>query len=237
MSLSAINSVSFKGNNYPRVIDAEDYEIIQDNEQATGNVDEFIKDVNKANNDVNVATLALGGLGALAAFKTGSKGVKIARGAVAKFASDLSQGAVNLTSKVFKKIDTETVNGKVSRFFTKFMNDESLTKDSAKMKAKFTEVINAVFGKSKTVIDEQGNKKTVSRAKSIIETLHKNGIFLNGRSLFDNGVALVGAYAAADVVSDVTEDSIDKKNIKNSALKNLNIYKKMGETVVNDLIA
>ena len=230
MQIGAINSVNF--GNYRRDFDEPidvDFEVVNEDTQR-GGIDEFIGDVNKANNDVSPISCILGVVAGLIAIKNGSKAIGLIRNAIATGAEGIANGAVKVASKAKKSIDTTKASEKITSFCNKFrgiseVNDEKLTQ-------KVAGVVDSIFGRE-VVIDGQVEK--ITKSKGFIETLNKHGIFVNKKSLFDNGLALALGWGAADVASDVAEDSIDSRNIKNSALRNLSMYKNTAEALINGL--
>lgn len=175
----------------------------------------FKKDVLKANNDVNPLTCIAGVAAGIAALKGGSKAVGWIRSAAAKTAEEVSKSAVKLASKAKKSIDVNKAQKGIHEYFSKFTGTSNV--NDAKLTSKVSDVVDSIFSKE---VVENGVTKKVGKSKGFVELLNKNGIFLNKRSLIDNGIAAGAAYLAADVTSDVIEGQSDKEKIENSAKRN-----------------
>lgn len=230
MQIGAINSINFgkSHRDYDEPIDVQ-YSVLEEDSRDPG-MDQFIKDFNKANNDVSPISCIFGLVAGLTALRATSKGVGILRGLAATGAEKVSSGAVKFASKFKKTINVEDANKTINGFFEKFrgrseVNDEKIT-------SKVSGIIDSIFGKE---VIKEGQVEKIKKSTGFINTLNKNGIFLNKKSLFDNGVAAVFAYGAADLASDVSEDAIDRKHINASAVKNLRMYKNMADTLINGL--
>ena len=227
MQLGATSSINFKSNHctsceHTMQEQCSNYDLRED-----AGFDAFIKDVKAAKQDVNLASCALGLLAGYATLKNGAKLVGMARSASAMGAEAISKGAVKLASKIKKSIDVDKACEGVHKFFQKATNEIDISTPNQKWQDKFCEIVDVIVGKN----------DGTSKGQKIVSTLNKNNIHINGRSLFDNTVAIVPMLFAADKVSDATESAIDRKNIEQSALKNLSIYKNMADVVVNEIFA
>lgn len=227
MQLGATSLINFKSSYCPSCEHAlqQEYDAYDVKEDA--GFDSFIKDVKAAKQDVNLLSCATGFLAAYATLRNGAKLVGMARSASAIGAEAISKFGVKVASKIKKSIDVEKANKAIHKFFQKATNEIPISTPNQKWQNKFCDVVDVVVGQ----------KDGASKGQKIIETMNKNGVYMNGRSLFDHAVAIIPTLFAADKISDATESAIDKKNIEQSALKNLNIYKNMADVVVNEILA
>ncbi len=236
MQIGAINlnkPQNFKGYDEPKkVFEDCEYKDITDEPKADtfeSSFDEedeaslagFIDDVTKARNNVNPLTCLVGILAGYATLRSASKMVGYMRGFAATGAQEATKGIVKLTSKAFKSIDTTKADGKIDKFFSKFNNSAQnpidINNEKATQKAKT--IITSIFGEQ----SKKDKLNNIARTKGdkFVDALNGQGIYLNGRSLFDNAVALGAAYYIADSASDVTEGALDGRKIEKSAIKNL----------------
>ena len=233
MQIGAINLQNFKAreynndNEYANPCDCEECQAHEAINQNTVGFDQFVSDVNKAKSDVNPLTCILGSLAAVAAFKTGSKAVGYVRSGAAKLAEEVSKGCVKGFSKIKKSTDVSKAFEGIHKFFLKFTNENDIKVADAKIQDKVKDVVTSIFGKV--------NKEGALKGDAFVETLNKNGIYLNARSLFDNALAAFGALAVADGVGDVAEDTLDRKKIKDSAFANFRMYEKMANEVLDSV--
>ena len=208
MQISAINSVNF-GNNY-KANEPIETSFVDDDTQDVWEKHEKV--VNKARSDVSPLTCIAGIASGLFALKKGSKLVSIVRSAVAKGADEI----LGVAKKITKKELPEKLTDLTDKFGKPAVKDHS-----KKVLDKFTDVVDSIFGEGK--------------AEKVADSLKKNDIYLNGKSLFDNATAAVGAIAAMDVVSDVTEENIDNHNIQESAQEVKKHYDKIAKEIALNL--
>ena len=201
MQIGAMNSINFTACNHP---------------QCKSGMQRHKEVIEEARADVSPLTCIAGTLTAIAAVKNGSKLVGAGRRVVAGAGEAVSTAVLKGAKKVKNSINIDKATTKVQSFFGKLSYAGS--EANPKLEKAVKETVDFVFSGK-----DQAGKIIEGKGKKFVEDLRNKGIVMNGASLFDNGLAAVGAYIVADNMSDATESIIDGKKIKDSLEKNLGI--------------
>ena len=236
MQIGAINSVNFKGvqkadsemvkSGKPeylkdKTIDVDYLNLSSDDETDSFDevsADEFVDGLNKFKQDVKNAkqnvhplTCLAGTVAALCALTKGSKAIAWTRSAAALAGGTAAKGVVKAASKVVKSIDTEKATGKINGLVARLSEKSNV--NNPKIEEAVVNTVDTVFSRTVNGVPEK-------KGNAFVKVLNKFGIYLNAPSLFDVGVATIGAYKAADIISDGSEASLDSFAISESAKKN-----------------